>query len=291
MKPFSQPELDIAQSLIELIKTEKQSTQASVSSESNIRIADFIFQSWSKRLGSASTTIAPRSLELRSSPSVQPIIDFPVPPAFLSNKLLSLDQKDYRAPYICDLLHHYASFCLISPNEKDKLSAAGLAESMPSDWIQGDRFVRYALMKINMGEANILPKEQMRSALTNPHCPYYVYRLWTPSDKVFYIGKGDKLRALSHEKEIYSPNFSAHTNWKKLNKIAQILHSGGAIKYEIESWHREEQQALLREEELICTTERASPHILCNSNNHRWAGKPSESLLALRRLSGLQPNE
>lgn len=132
-----------------------------------------------------------------------------------------------------------------------------------------------------------LTKEQIQEVLRAPQAPYYIYRLWTPSNKVFYIGKGFKMRALCHEKEIYKPYYRSHTNWKKLNKIASILLSGGNISYDIESWHEEEESAFRREDRLIMLAERENAHILCNSNGQRSRGKPGRQLIELRTRLGL----
>ena len=57
--------------------------------------------------------------------------------------------------------------------------------------------------------------------------------------------------------------------------------------YEIESWHFDERQAYLREDELILMAEREHPWILAKSNGRRWAGKPGRELRELRKAHGL----
>lgn len=287
MKPFAEPELEITERLIQLIKDGLRSPGEIPETSFAKRISDFVIELWSKRISSKTMEYAPKSLALRMNESLGPVLEFPVPLSFLSNKLYSLDAKDHRAPYICNLLHHYACPCLIAPQEKENLRLAGLSDSMPSAWNRLDRYTRFSSVDIRMGESGVYNQPQVKGILRHPHQPYYVYRLWTPTNKVFYIGKGDKFRALAHEKEIYSKSFRVHTNWKKLNKIAQIIHSGSGIGYEIESWHREEYQALLREEELISLAQRDNAQIICNSNGRRWAGKPNVHLLALRESVGL----
>ena len=287
MKPFSEPELEIADRLIQVIKDALRSPDEFSETSFYAQIYDFVIERWSKRIHSRILEYAPKSLALRMNESLEPVLEFPVPLSYLSNKLYGLDVKDHRAPYICNLLHHYACPCLIAPMEKENLLMAGLSDSMPSVWDKLDRYTRFSSVNISMGESGVYNQTQMKGILAHPHQPYYVYRLWAPTNKVFYIGKGDKFRALAHEKEIYSKSFKVHTNWKKLNKIAQIIHSGSGIGYEIESWHREEYQALLREEELISLAQRDNAQIICNSNGRRWAGKPNAHLLALRKSVGL----
>lgn len=133
----------------------------------------------------------------------------------------------------------------------------------------------------------ILTKEQIQEVLRNPQASYYIYRLWTPSKKVFYIGKGYKMRALSHEKEIYKEYYRVHTNWKKLNKIASVLNSEKQIGYDVESWHETEESAYQREEHLIMLAERDNPYILCNSNGARARGKANKHLIEIRAKHNL----
>ena len=133
-----------------------------------------------------------------------------------------------------------------------------------------------------------LTKDQMEQLLKNPEAPYYIDRLWTPTKKIFYIGKGFKMRAFMHEKEIYKDCYRAHTNWKKLNKIASIINTGKQIGYDIESWHQDQESAYRREDMLIMQAERENAHILCNSNGQRWKGKPNKHLIELRTKLGLK---
>jgi len=231
---------------------------------------------------------APRSLAARRSASADWCVDHPVPQPHLARELLRLRREDHRVPYISNLLHHYGVFCLITPEEKSRLVDAGLAEAMPANWNGIDRYVRYYEAGICMGEDRIYSRAEFHRLLSEPAADFYVYQLRTPAHKVFYIGKGEKMRALSHETELYRRSFRTHTNWKKLNRIAQVLRLGKSIGYELESWHVDETQAFLREDELICLAERANPWLLCNSNGQRWAGRPSRHLIALRAEHGLQ---
>jgi hypothetical protein len=230
----------------------------------------------------------PKSAALRRTKSKAGIIDHPIPQIHLAKKLLTMHKEDYRLPYVSNLLHQFAFFCFISQEEKKRLAQAGIADKMPTSWNGIDRYARYAEVGISMGEEKMFNGEELRELLSDPPEPFYVYRLRTPTGKVFYIGKGVKLRVLSHEKEIYKSYFRTHTNWKKLNKIAQIINAGKAVGYEIESWHIDETQASLRENELIIIAERENPWTLCNSDGHRWAGKPNRQLCELRRGRGLE---
>ncbi|MBE0540858.1 MAG: GIY-YIG nuclease family protein [Verrucomicrobia bacterium] len=246
------------------------------------RIAEAVHQIWELRKMEHNVNKAPKSLALRNLTAGHHCVDHPVPQSHLAQKLLSLPQEDLRAPYISNLLHQYGFFCLITTEEQSCLTKAGLAEQMPIDWNGIDRYARYSKVGICLGEDCIYTRDEFQQLLEKPAASFYVYRLRTPDNKVFYIGKGEGFRAFSHEKELYKKSFRTHTNWKKLNKIAEIIRAGKAIGYEIESWHFDETQAFLREEELILMAERANPWLLCNSNGRRWAGKPNQHLTALR---------
>lgn len=228
-----------------------------------------------------------KSAALRKAISVEGVIDHPVPQTHLAKMLLSMPKADYRVPYVSNLLHKFAFFCFITPEEKMRLIQAGIADRMPKSWNRIDRFARYANVGISMGEIETLNGEELRQLLSDPPAPFYVYRLRTPAGKVFYIGEGERFRALSHEKEIFNRSYRTHTNWKKLNKIAQIIYSGKELVYEIESWHIEKVQACLREDELILMAERENPWTLANSNGSRWSGKPSRQLCEVRKGRGL----
>ena len=176
---------------------------------------------------------------------------------------------------------------MITSDEKERLAESGLARTMPPDWDGIDRFARYAVGDVLLGEKELYCRDEFKPVLDSPAAPFYVYRLRDPKGAVFYIGKGEKQRALSHEKEMFNKSYRTHTNWKKLNKLAQIVSSGKQVLYEIESWHFQEEQALMRESELLLLAERENPWLLTNSNGARWAGKPSRHLVELRKRGGL----
>jgi len=278
--------LDQSGKILEIIVKEKIGNPPC--NESVKRLAEAIHKIWELHNTDDPYERGPKSAALRRTKSKAGVIDHPVPQIHLAKKLLSMPEEDYRLPYISNLLHRFAFFCFISPEEKQRLVRAGIEHKMPISWDGIDRYARYAEVGISMGEEEIFNGEELRKLLLDPPAPFYVYRLQTPSGKVFYIGKGEKLRALSHEKEIYKHSFRTHTNWKKLNKIAQIIHAGKSIRYEIESWHIDETQASLREDELILIAECKNPWILCNSNGRRWAGVPNRQLCKLRRECGLE---
>lgn len=90
--------------------------------------------------------------------------------------------------------------------------------------------------------------------------PYYVYVLYKPTYKPFYVGKGTSAkfcdsndeRICWHEyeaKNVGRNNF--HTNKHKVNTIRQIWKTGKHVLYAIDSWHDEELKAYERERELI----------------------------------------
>lgn len=271
--------------ILEIVRRERR--DAPVDADSIGRLSDAIHEMWALCGTDDPREHGPKSTALRKATSREGVIDHPVPPSHLAKMLLSMPKEDYRIPYVSNLLHQFAFFCFISPEEKMRLAQAGVADTMPTSWNEIDRYARYAEVGISMGEEEAFNGKKLRKLLSNPPAPFYVYRLWTPTGKVFYIGKGEGFRALSHEKEIFSRSYRTHTNWKKLNKIAQIIYSGKEVVYEIESWHIDETQAYLREDELIFMAERENPWILANSNGCRWAGKPSRQLCELRKGHGL----
>ncbi len=274
-----------AAKILEIVRRERCGDSAEA--DSIRRLSDAIHKTWELCSTDDPHERGPKSAALRKATSIDGTIDHPVPPSHLAKMLLSMPKEDYRIPYVSNLLHKFAFFCFISPEENMRLAQAGITNTMPTSWNGIDRYARYAEVGISMGEVEMFNGEELRELLSDPPAPFYVYRLRTPTGKVFYIGKGDTFRALSHEKEIFSRYYRTHTNWKKLNKIAQISHSGKELIYEIESWHIDETQAYLREDELILMAERENPWILANSNGSRWAGKPSRQLCELRKGRGL----
>lgn len=133
-----------------------------------------------------------------------------------------------------------------------------------------------------VGEPVTYDRVQIEKTLSHPALPFYVYLLRKPGGEVFYVGKGEGDRALSHEKELLRGAFLVHTNWKKLNMIARILVGKRSMGYEISSWHYDEMEALTHEEKLIIKYERLNPVKLCNSNGRRFRGKPSRWLVRFR---------
>lgn len=275
----------LAAKILDIVRGERGS--GLTKADSIKRLSEAIHEIWELRGADNPQGFGQRSASLRKVNSIDEVIDHPVPSEHLAKMLLSMPNEDYRAPYIAHLLHKFAFFCFISPEEKKLLGQAGIADKMPADWNGIDRYARYTEVGISMGEVRIFGKEELRELLSNPLAPFYVYRLLTPTGKVFYIGKGENYRALTHEKELFKNCYRTHTNWKKLNKIGKIIHSGKAVAYEIESWHVDETQAYLREDELILIAERENPYVLTNSNGSRWAGKASRQLCELRKARGL----
>lgn len=271
--------------VLEIVRRERRGIPTDT--DSIARLSAAIHTTWELRGDDDPHELGPKSVALRRSASLKGVIDHPVPPSHLAKILLSMPKEDCRIPYISNLLHKFAFFCLITPEEKLRLAQAGIADIMPTSWNGIDRYTRYSAVGISMGEEEAFEGEELRKILSCPPAPFYVYRLRTPTGKVFYIGKGETFRALSHEKELFRRSYRTHTNWKKLNKIAQIVYAGNKVVYEIESWHVDETQAFLREDELILMAERENPWSLANSNGRRWAGKPSRQLCELRMTHGL----
>ncbi len=229
-------------------------------------IAETVHQEWELRHDPVTSYFHPRSVRARASPH-KSIIDHPYPATLFANDLLSLPEEDLRINYIEYLLWHNAGFAWITDDERDRLRVAGLQDRMPSDWDGFDNYARFLSCGIYLGEAGVMSCEEVEDVLRNPFMKYYVYILSDPKGKVFYVGKGERKRILSHESEVYRPMFAVQTNWKKLNRIAQIIHSGKAIGYFIDSWHADSASALIREESLILKYEADTPRI-CNSNGN-----------------------
>lgn len=94
--------------------------------------------------------------------------------------------------------------------------------------------------------------------------PYYVYCLYKPDGTIFYVGKGTARRKKDerityHEYEARldkTPDSNPYVNHLKINIIRKIWKSGGEVFYAIDSWHKEELNAYMREKELIQSTGR-----------------------------------
>lgn len=91
-------------------------------------------------------------------------------------------------------------------------------------------------------------KEQVHNFLkTEPH-EFYVYVLRKPNRTPFYVGKGSGNRIFQHE---YEAVRSASRNPYKSKMIKNIKKKDGKIIYTIDSVHKTEEEALIRERELI----------------------------------------
>ncbi len=81
---------------------------------------------------------------------------------------------------------------------------------------------------------------------------YYTYVLIDPQiDKIFYIGKGQKLRMYKHVKDVQRGRIPNGTNRKLGNKIKKILSSGNKVKYKKILITENRYEALNKEKELI----------------------------------------
>ncbi|MBR6412686.1 MAG: GIY-YIG nuclease family protein [Alphaproteobacteria bacterium] len=91
-------------------------------------------------------------------------------------------------------------------------------------------------------------KEQVHNFLkTEPH-EFYVYVLCEPNKTPFYVGKGCGNRIFQHE---YEAARSASRNPYKTKMIKNITKKDGKIIYTIDSVHKTEEEALIRERELM----------------------------------------
>ncbi len=250
-------------------------------------IRDAVHEYWELRHGGLSHSCHSRSGAARLNTHESHVLDWPIPRNHLARQLLQLPDVDLRVPLFQRLLYEHAGFVLITAEEAKRLDAAGLTEALPADWDRLDRYARYAACNIVMGEPTGYDRAQLRAMLNAPPQRFYVYVLRDAKGRLFYVGKGDGMRIFAHEREVFKKRHPVHTNWKKLNAIAQILSRDQEVGYEIDSWHFDEVEALVREEKLIIKWERANPWRLCNSNGQRWRGKPSRALLAMNAKAGL----
>lgn len=250
-------------------------------------IRDAIHEHWELRHGGLSHACHPRSRAARLNAHERDVLDWPIPRNHLAHQLLQLPDVDLRVPLFQRLLYEYAGFILITVDEAKRLDAARLTKALPTHWDGLDRYARYAACSIVMGEPTTYDRSRLLVILNAAPQRFYVYVLRNAKKQLFYIGKGDGMRMFAHEGEVFKKRHPVHTNWKKLNAIAQILGREEKVGYEIDSWHFDEVEALVREEKLIIKWERANPWRLCNSNGRRWRGKPGRALLAIRAKAGL----
>lgn len=282
---------EIVERIVHGVKAARRKLSDGCNQEDLVKqISGTIYMEWELQSSSATSEIHPRSTRARESPQ-ESVIDHPYPCNLLGTDLLLLPEADLRVNYVKYLLWNYAGFAWVTKEERDRLRQAELHDRMPSDWDGVDIFARYKSCGIHLGEEGVMTREELEAVLQHPFREYYVYSLSDPKGNVFYVGKGEGKRALSHEKEIYRKKFPIHTNWKKLNRIAQILRSDRTIGYSIDSWHTDATSALVREERLILKYEREAPKRMCNSNGERWRGKPSKALVEVRTQASLPTPE
>ena len=87
----------------------------------------------------------------------------------------------------------------------------------------------------------------LRRVLRGCGAKFYVYVLRRVDGTAFYVGKGQRFRALHHEAEARTAGRLTH----KLNTIRKVLREGELLIYEIDSVHDQEAAAHLRERFLI----------------------------------------
>ncbi len=81
---------------------------------------------------------------------------------------------------------------------------------------------------------------------------YYTYTLIDPkTNKIFYVGKGQKRRMYRHVDEVQRDRIPNKTNTKLGNKIKKILSSGDKVKYKKILITKNRYKALNKEKELI----------------------------------------
>ena len=203
--------------------------------------------------------------------------------------VLELSSSDIlRTNYLDYLAKRVLTACRITGRELQTIeTTASVTSDTPASLHRYDRLARFETAGISFGEPEYYRYHDLPKIIENNSSLFYVYKLCTPQKRVFYIGKGKRTRLMQHEKELLKKKFPIHTNWKKLNKIAQILVSNKSLLYRIDSWHQNEESALLREEELILIYERENRWMLTNSDGCRWKGKASKKLNAWRLRNGV----
>jgi hypothetical protein len=141
---------DQAARILEIVRRERRGTP--VDADSIGRLSEEIHETWELCGTDDLRERGPKSVALRKASSLEEIIDHPVPPSHLAKMLLSMPKEDYRIPYVSNLLHKFAFFCFITPEEKIRLAQSGIEDTMPSSWNGIDRYARYAEVGISMGE-------------------------------------------------------------------------------------------------------------------------------------------
>ncbi len=204
--------------------------------------------------------------------------------------LKSMARNDVRRPnYLVHIAKRILSPCIITEQEDARLTSGRQSneEERFSVYLY-DRLARFELADNDFGEPGYTEYGDLPEIVRDSRDQFYVYRMYTPKGGLFYIGKGLGKRIMQHERELLKKWFPVHTNWKKLNKISQILRSNKGVLYKIDSWHQCEESAFLREDELILIHERANPWLLANSNGNRWRGGPSKKFNEWRLNNGLE---
>lgn len=95
---------------------------------------------------------------------------------------------------------------------------------------------------------------EIRLDIVRSQIPYYVYFLYSPDGKPFYVGKGKSDRIEAHEQE--ARYFMRNKKWKGLNEykiktIIDIWSNSQSVSYAIDSWHQDSASAGEREREII----------------------------------------
>lgn len=95
---------------------------------------------------------------------------------------------------------------------------------------------------------------EIRLDIVRSQIPYYVYFLYSPDGKPFYVGKGKSDRIEAHEQE--ARYFMRNKRWKGLNEykiktIIDIWSNSQSVSYAIDSWHQDSASAGEREREII----------------------------------------
>ena len=105
---------------------------------------------------------------------------------------------------------------------------------------------------------------------------YYVYEMIDPrTDKVFYVGKGQKERMYEHEKDVQKGKIPNKTNKRLENKIKKIMVTNLKIKYKKIFETNIETEAYDKEKDLIA---KISLNNLCNLSNGGDCGPSAKGL-------------
>lgn len=128
------------------------------------------------------------------------------------------------------------------------------------------------------GRAAFGSRADVQAAILSSPDPFYVYILWRPDGRPFYVGKGKALRLFHHEAAALGGD-----NSHKLNVIRAIRRDGGQVLYEIDAFFAAEEDAFDRERSLIAAIGRTTLTNLTDGGE--GAANPAEEVKERHRIT------